>query len=99
MRLLPSLNSTCAFEAVARYQNFTLAARELPVTVAEVSHLVRQLESHNVDVLDPSPGIRSIHQIFRGVKKNSTVDEDADPCKGGYTIKWVMTGMGFAKKR
>src|SRR5690606_3651969 len=44
MRKIPPLNSIRAFEAVARHQSFTAAAEELCVTVAAVSHQVRQLE-------------------------------------------------------
>lgn len=44
MRRIPPLNSVRAFEAVARHQSFSAAANELCVTVAAVSHQVRQLE-------------------------------------------------------
>lgn len=44
MRKTPPLNSVRAFEAVARHQSFSAAADELSVTVAAVSHQVRQLE-------------------------------------------------------
>lgn len=44
MRKIPPLNSVRAFEAVARHQSFSAAANELSVTVAAVSHQVRQLE-------------------------------------------------------
>ena len=44
MRKIPPLNSVRAFEAVARHQSFSMAANELSVTVAAVSHQVRQLE-------------------------------------------------------
>lgn len=44
MRKIPPLNSVRAFEAVARHQSFSVAANELSVTVAAVSHQVRQLE-------------------------------------------------------
>ncbi|WP_339515397.1 LysR family transcriptional regulator [Pseudomonas sp. RL_15y_Pfl2_60] len=44
MRKIPPLNSVRAFEAVARHQSFSAAADELSVTVAAVSHQVRQLE-------------------------------------------------------
>ena len=45
MRKIPPLNSVRAFEAVARHQSFSAAANELSVTVAAVSHQVRQLEA------------------------------------------------------
>ena len=44
MRKIPPLNSVRVFEAVARHQSFSAAANELSVTVAAVSHQVRQLE-------------------------------------------------------
>ena len=44
MRKIPPLNSVRAFEAVARHKSFSAAADELSVTVAAVSHQVRQLE-------------------------------------------------------
>ncbi|MCY1270865.1 Glycine cleavage system transcriptional activator [compost metagenome] len=45
MRKMPPLNSIRAFEAVARHRSFSAAAEELSVTVAAVSHQVRQLEA------------------------------------------------------
>lgn len=44
MRRLPPLGALRAFEAAARHLNFTLAAAELHVTQAAISHQVRQLE-------------------------------------------------------
>ena len=43
---LPPLNWLRAFEAAARYNNFTAAAKELNLTSAAVSHQVRSLEQH-----------------------------------------------------
>ena len=43
---LPPLNWLRAFEAAARYNNFTAAAKELSLTSAAVSHQVRSLEQH-----------------------------------------------------
>ncbi|MBK1668555.1 hypothetical protein CKO28_10975 [Rhodovibrio sodomensis] len=43
-RRLPPLNAAKAFEAAARHLSFTLAADELAVTQAAVSHQVRALE-------------------------------------------------------
>jgi LysR family glycine cleavage system transcriptional activator len=45
MRRLPPLGALRAFEAAARHLNFTLAAAELHVTQAAISHQVRQLEA------------------------------------------------------
>ena len=42
--LLINLNTLRAFEATARKNSFTLAAQELCVTQAAVSHQVRQIE-------------------------------------------------------
>lgn len=44
MRSLPPLNALRAFEAAARHLSFTLAADELNVTQAAVSHQVKALE-------------------------------------------------------
>jgi LysR family transcriptional regulator, glycine cleavage system transcriptional activator len=43
---LPPLNALRTFEAAARHLNFTVAAEELHVTAAAVSHQIRSLESH-----------------------------------------------------
>jgi LysR family transcriptional regulator, glycine cleavage system transcriptional activator len=44
MRYLPPLSQLRAFEAAARHRSFKLAAEELAVTAAAVSHQIRQLE-------------------------------------------------------
>jgi LysR family glycine cleavage system transcriptional activator len=44
-RRLPPLNALKAFEAAARYENFTRAAEELFVTQGAVSHQVKSLEN------------------------------------------------------
>lgn len=46
MRRLPPLSQLRAFEAAARHRSFKLAAEELVVTAAAVSHQIRQLEAH-----------------------------------------------------
>ncbi|WP_107676114.1 transcriptional regulator GcvA [Agrobacterium sp. LAD9] len=43
-RILPSLSALRAFEAAARYRNFTSAAQELNVTTSAISHQIRSLE-------------------------------------------------------
>ncbi len=45
-RRMPPLKQLHAFEAAARHQSFKLAAEELHVTQAAVSHQVRALEEH-----------------------------------------------------
>lgn len=45
-RKLPPPNSIIAFEAAARHESFTLAARELNVTQAAVSRQIKTLEDH-----------------------------------------------------
>lgn len=45
-RTLPPLNPLRSFEAAARHQNYTLAARELSVTQVAVSRQVRVLEEY-----------------------------------------------------
>lgn len=44
MRRLPPLSQLRAFEAAARHRSFKLAAEELAVTAAAISHQIRQLE-------------------------------------------------------
>ena len=43
---LPPLNALRTFEVAARHLNFTVAADELHVTAAAVSHQIRLLEGH-----------------------------------------------------
>jgi LysR family glycine cleavage system transcriptional activator len=43
---LPPLNALRAFEAAARHMSFALAARELHVTPAAISHQIKGLEEH-----------------------------------------------------
>ena len=43
-RFLPSTSLLCAFDAAARHQSFTLAARELDLTQSAVSRQIRALE-------------------------------------------------------
>ncbi|MCW1918873.1 LysR family transcriptional regulator [Rhodobacter sp. KR11] len=45
-RVFPSLTALRAFEAAARLQSFSLAARELNVTHAAIAQQVRGLEDH-----------------------------------------------------
>ena len=45
-RSLPPLNALRAFEAAARHLSLSLAANELNVTPAAISHQVRLLEDH-----------------------------------------------------
>jgi LysR family transcriptional regulator, glycine cleavage system transcriptional activator len=44
LRRLPSLNALKAFEAAARHESFTVAAKELFVTQGAISHQVKALE-------------------------------------------------------
>lgn len=46
MRKIPPLAAVRVFEAAARHENFTLAARELGMTQAAVSHQIRLIEGH-----------------------------------------------------
>src|ERR1700685_3132123 len=46
-RSLPPLNALRAFEAAARHLSLSLAANELNVTPAAISHQVRLLEEHS----------------------------------------------------
>ena len=57
---LPPLNALRAFEVAARHGGFTLAARELHVTPAAVSHQIKSLESH----LD----VELFHRLPRGLE-------------------------------
>ncbi|WP_343612568.1 LysR substrate-binding domain-containing protein [Novosphingobium sp.] len=46
MRKIPPLAAVRVFEAAARHENFTAAARELGMTQAAVSHQIRLIEDH-----------------------------------------------------
>ncbi len=59
-RRLPPLNALRAFEAAARHLSFTLAAEELNVTPAAVSHQVKALE----DLLD----VPLFHRLTRALR-------------------------------
>ena len=54
---LPPLNALRAYEVAARHLSFALAARELHVTPAAISHQIKGLE----DFLD--------HRLFRRLKR------------------------------
>ncbi|MGB0750231.1 MAG: transcriptional regulator GcvA [Magnetospiraceae bacterium] len=59
VRRLPPLNSVRAFEAAARHGSFTLAAEELFVTPAAISHQVKSLETFL--------GVALFHRHARGL--------------------------------
>lgn len=59
-RLIPSLTALVDFEAVARLDSFTIAAKELGVTQAAVSRQIRFLE----DLL----GVKLFHRLHRSIK-------------------------------
>lgn len=64
-RRLPPLNALHTFEAAARHQSFSAAARELHVTHAAVSHQIRALENWLGVTLFERRG-RSVHLNERG---------------------------------
>ena len=57
---LPPLNALRAFEAAARHSSFALAARELHVTPAAVSHQIKGLEAYL--------GLRLFQRLKRGLE-------------------------------
>ena len=59
-RPLPPLNALRAFETTARHLSFKLAAKELNVTPAAVSHQVKALE----DLL----GVPLFHRLTRALR-------------------------------
>lgn len=59
-RLIPSMTAILEFEAVARLSSFTLAAHELGVTQAAVSHQVRLLEE--------TLGVRLFDRLHRAIR-------------------------------
>ena len=62
----PSLSALAAFEAVARHQSFTRAARELNLSQSAVSHAVRALEGRLGERLfDRRPGGAALTQAGR----------------------------------
>src|SRR6478752_10218932 len=54
---LPPLNALRAFEVAARHLSFAMAAKELHVTPAAISHQVKGLEEH------------LSHRLFRRLKR------------------------------
>ena len=59
-RPLPNLNQLRAFEAAARHLSFKLAAEELRVTHAAISHQIKALEE--------DLGVELFRRVTRGVK-------------------------------
>jgi DNA-binding transcriptional LysR family regulator len=59
-RLIPSMTALVEFEAVARLDSFTIAAKELGVTQAAVSRQVKLLEE--------TLGVRLFHRLHRSIK-------------------------------
>ncbi|MGH8630197.1 MAG: LysR family transcriptional regulator, partial [Burkholderiales bacterium] len=59
-RRLPPLNGLRAFEAAARHLSFALAAKELHVTPAAISHQVKGLEEHL--------GVRLFRRLSNGLE-------------------------------
>lgn len=59
-RLIPSLTALVEFEAVARLDSFTVAAKELGVTQAAVSRQIRFLET--------ALGVKLFHRLHRSIK-------------------------------
>jgi len=57
---LPPMNTLRAFEAAARYLSFTLAAKELHVTQAAVSHQIKTLEQ--------ALGVRLFRRLNRAIR-------------------------------
>ena len=57
---LPPMNTLRAFEAAARYLSFTLAAEELHVTQAAVSHQIK--------VLEQALGVRLFRRLNRAIR-------------------------------
>ncbi|WP_221796095.1 LysR substrate-binding domain-containing protein [Oceanobacter mangrovi] len=64
---LPTLPALLAFEAAARHQNFTAAARELGTTQSAVSQQIRGLEEDLRSTL--------FHRIYRGVQLSEAGQE------------------------
>ncbi|MEX5342578.1 LysR substrate-binding domain-containing protein [Pseudomonas sp. I2] len=62
-RIIPSMTALLEFEAVARHNSFTLAARELGVTQAAVSKQVKQLEENL--------GTQLFQRLHRGIRLTS----------------------------
>ena len=59
-RLVPSLTALVEFEAVARLDSFTIAAKELGVTQAAVSRQIRFLEQ--------TLGVKLFHRLHRSIR-------------------------------
>ncbi len=73
MRRLPPLSQLRAFEAAARHRSFKLAAAELSVTAAAISHQIRQLEAglglplfeRHTRRVEPTAAARSLYPVLR----------------------------------
>jgi LysR family glycine cleavage system transcriptional activator len=86
MRTLPPLAAVRVFEAAARHENFTAAARELGMTQAAVSHQIRAIEGHVGQ------------QLFRRERQRVVLTEPARRAaallgKGLDTIEAAITGL------
>ncbi len=80
---LPPLNALKAFEASARLQSITLAAKELHVTHGAVSRQVKQLEEHlGITLLSkhaPMPVCVSISRVTKPLAKF-------------ISLAWILSG-------
>jgi LysR family transcriptional regulator, glycine cleavage system transcriptional activator len=106
MRKLPPLNSVRIFESAARNLSFTLAANELHITTAAVSHQIKHLEeslgaklfvrtSRNVKL---SPvGERLLPLISEGFDRIADAFSEIDEKKSANVIS-LTTTRSFAEK-
>jgi DNA-binding transcriptional LysR family regulator len=103
---LPPPNSLVAFEAAARSENFTLAARELRVTQAAVSHQIKNLETDlglrvfhrlNGKVKLTEEGERLFRSVVIGLEQNAnTVSElKRHAARPHLTIAATLSFAGF----
>jgi LysR family glycine cleavage system transcriptional activator len=77
-RRLPPLNSLRAFEAAARHLSFVLAAQELHVTPAAVSHQIKGLE----DQL----GVRLFRRLPRGLELTQAGEAGLPALREGFDL-------------
>jgi LysR family glycine cleavage system transcriptional activator len=75
---LPSLTAVRAFDAAARHRSITLAAAELHVTQAAVSHQIKGLEEHL--------GVALFRRHSRGLELTEAGRMYAEPVRQGFEL-------------
>jgi LysR family glycine cleavage system transcriptional activator len=84
---LPPMNTLRAFEAAARHLSFTLAAGELHITQAAVSHQIRTLEE--------ALGVRLFRRLNRAIRLTEEGQEFVgEVVLPSFASKWLVPRLG-----